>query len=156
MNHHRKQKIAGFSLIELMIVIAIIGLLIAVGVPAWSYMVKNGNETAAIDSLRQINERQVQYASKRRGEFAASFDDLIKDTGFNENFKGGAGNKPVFNGYVFDLKVQKSPNGKVNFYSVNADPETPSSGSRHFYVDSNGSSIRFSEEGEAGPTAPPL
>lgn len=156
MNHHRKQKIAGFSLIELMIVIAIIGLLIAVGVPAWSYMVRNGNETAAIDSLRQINERQVQYASKRRGSFAESFDDLIKDTGFNENFKSAAGGKPVFNGYIFDLKTQKSPNGKVNFYSVNADPETPASGSRHFYVDSNGSSIRFSEEGEAGPSAPPL
>ncbi len=156
MNHHRKQKIAGFSLIELMIVIAIIGLLIAVGVPAWSYMVRNGNETAAIDSLRQINERQVQYASKRKGSFAENFDDLIKDTGFNENFRSESGGKPVFNGYIFTLKTQKSANGKVNFYSVNADPETPTSGSRHFYVDSNGSSIRVSEEGEAGPTSPPL
>ena len=156
MNHHRKQKQAGFSLIELMIVIAIIGLLIAVGVPAWSYMVRNGNEVAAIDSLRQINERQVQYASKRKGSFAESFDELIKDTGFNENFRSESGGKPVFNGSVFTLKTQKSANGKVNFYSVNADPESPTTGSRHFYVDSNGSSIRVSEEGEAGPTSPPL
>lgn len=156
MNQQRKHKIAGFSLIELMIVIAIIGLLIAVGVPAWSYMVRNGNETAAIDSLRQINERQVQYASKRKGSFAESFDDLIKDTGFNENFKSESGGKPIFNGYVFTLKTQKSANGKVNFYSVNADPETATSGSRHFYVDSDGSTIKVNEEGEAGPTSPPL
>lgn len=153
---HRKRNSGGFSLIELMIVIAIIGLLIAVGVPAWSYMVRNGNETAAIESLRQINERQVQYASKRRGSFAEDFDSLIKDTGFNENFKSESGGKPVVNGYVFTLKTTKSNNGKANFYSVNADPETPTSGSRHFYVDSDGSTIKVNETGEAGPTSPAL
>lgn len=153
---HRKHKIAGFSLIELMIVIAIIGLLIAVGVPAWSYMVRNGNETAAIESLRQINERQVQYASKRKGSFAESFDDLIKDTGFNENFKSESGGKPTVNGYVFTLKTEKNAGGKVNKYSVNADPESPSSGTRHFYVDSDASTIKANEGGEASPTSPSI
>jgi prepilin-type N-terminal cleavage/methylation domain-containing protein len=148
---HRKHKIAGFSLIELMIVIAIIGLLIAVGVPAWSYMVRNGNETAAIDTLRQINERQVQFASKRRGEFADNFSKLVDDTGFNENFKSEG--DVTFNGYVFKLKTTKNSNGKVTFYSVNADPETPQSGSRYFYVDSNGSTIKANPEGEAGPSS---
>ena len=156
MNHHRKQKIAGFSLIELMIVIAIIGLLIAVGVPAWSYMVRNGNETAAIQSLVQINERQVQYASKRRGSFAEDFNALITDTGFNENFRSESGGKPAVNGYIFTLKTEKSTSGKVNFYSVNADPESPQTGSRHFYIDSNSSSVRVNDTGEAGPSSPPL
>ena len=152
MNHHRKQKIAGFSLIELMIVIAIIGLLIAVGVPAWSYMVKNGNETAAIETIKQISERQAQYASKRRGEFG-TFDELIKDTGLNENLKG---ENPTFNGYVFRLKVEKRATGKAPFYSINADPEAETSGGRYFYIDSNLSTIRVSVEGEANPTSPPL
>jgi prepilin-type N-terminal cleavage/methylation domain-containing protein len=142
----------GFSLIELMIVIAIIGLLIGVGVPAWRYMIRNGNETAAITSVRQITERQAQYASRKKGEFA-TFDELVKETGFNENFKG---EKPTVNGYVFDLKVEKRSAGKSPFWSLNADPESEASGTRHFYADSNTSNIRVSEEGPANPNSPPL
>ena len=37
----------GFNLIELMIVIAIIGLLIGVGAIAWGAMIRSGNETSA-------------------------------------------------------------------------------------------------------------
>src|ERR1700704_4826727 len=46
----------GFSLIELMIVIAIIGILIAVGVTGWKAAVKSANEAAAIKTLRTIAE----------------------------------------------------------------------------------------------------
>jgi prepilin-type N-terminal cleavage/methylation domain-containing protein len=45
----------GFNLIELMIVIAIIGLLIGVGSLAWQAVIRSGNETTAqqtIDNLR--------------------------------------------------------------------------------------------------------
>ncbi len=142
---------SGFSLIELMIVIAIIGLLIGVGVPAWQYMVKNGNEVAAASSVRQITERQAQYASRKK-DFG-NFDELIKETGFNENFKG---EKPVVNGYVYTLKVEKRAGGKTAFWSVNADPESPNGGTRHFYTDSTLSNIRFNDEGEANAQSPPL
>lgn len=146
-----QKKQRGFSLIELMIVIAIIGLLIGVGVPAWSYMVKNGNEATAAQSIKQINERQVQYASKKK-DFG-TFDELITETGFNENFKG---EKPVVNGYVFTLKVEKRASGKPSFWSVNADPESASSGTRHFYMDSTLGNIRYNDEGEANATSAPL
>lgn len=145
------QKQRGFSLIELMIVIAIIGLLIGVGIPAWSYMVKNGNETAAAQSVKQINERQVQHASKRK-DFG-TFDELIAETGFNENFKG---EKPVVNGYIFTLTVEKRASGKAAFWSVNADPETPTSGTRRFYMDSTLSNIRYNDEGPANKESAPL
>ncbi|MEP6849015.1 MAG: prepilin-type N-terminal cleavage/methylation domain-containing protein, partial [Acidobacteriota bacterium] len=67
----------GFNLIELMIVIAIIGLLIGVGSFAWSQMIKSGNETAAAQSIDKIRTMQNQYAAKKSGKFA-KFDDLIQ------------------------------------------------------------------------------
>ncbi|MEP6901298.1 MAG: prepilin-type N-terminal cleavage/methylation domain-containing protein, partial [Actinomycetota bacterium] len=50
---------AGFNLIELMIVIAIIALLIGVGVPAWQSMVRRGNETTAAQTIQTIKTLQT-------------------------------------------------------------------------------------------------
>jgi prepilin-type N-terminal cleavage/methylation domain-containing protein len=57
----------GFNLIELMIVIAIIGLLIGVGTIAWQAVIRSGNETAAAQSIDNIRKFQAQYASRTRG-----------------------------------------------------------------------------------------
>ena len=67
----------GFNLIELMIVIAIIGLLIGVGAIGWGAMIKAGNETSAAQTLDQIRMYQAQYASGNKGKFA-TFDQLIQ------------------------------------------------------------------------------
>ena len=146
-----KRREGGFSLIELMIVIAIIGLLIAIGIPAWNSMVRSGNQSAAIQTLQQVIKAQANYRNLK-GDYG-SFDDLIRDAEFNENFKG---DKPVFNGYIYTLKLQKRASGTPPFYSVNADPESPTTGTRHFYVDSSKSTIKYNDEGEAGPDSPSL
>src|SRR5687768_12335186 len=89
----------GFNLIELMIVIAIIGLLIGVGAIAWGAMIKAGNETAAAQSIDRMRTFQAQYASRNRGKFA-KFDDLVKVAGLDDKY---AGERPVVNGYVFTM-----------------------------------------------------
>jgi len=92
----------GFNLIELMIVIAIIGLLIAVGSIGWQVMIRSGNETAAQVSLDRIRMFQAQYAGKNKGKFA-KFDELVKMAGLDEGFNA---EKPVVNGYVFTMTVE--------------------------------------------------
>lgn len=136
----------GFNLIELMIVIAIIGLLIAVGGYGWSAMMRSGNETAAAQTLDKIRTLQAQYAAKNKGKFG-SFDDLIRLVGMDESFKG---ERPVVNGYVYSLTVEEQSSSKPAFYSVTADPQVSegvsATGTIHFYTDSNLSTIRRTDE----------
>ncbi len=96
---------AGFNLIELMIVIAIIALLIGVGIPAYRSMVNNGNETSAAQSINTIKTLQIGYASKHQGKFAPSFDELIRSAQLDERF---AGENPVVNGYIFTINRRRT------------------------------------------------
>jgi prepilin-type N-terminal cleavage/methylation domain-containing protein len=139
----------GFNLIELMIVIAIIGLLIGVGSYAWSSMIKSGNETTAAQQLEKIRTFQAQYASKNRGKFA-TFDQLISTGALDQKF---AGERPVVNGYIFSLKVDEPSANQPAKYSITAEPQNPTgvtaTGSRFFYTDSSISTIKAKEGGSA-------
>jgi prepilin-type N-terminal cleavage/methylation domain-containing protein len=136
----------GFNLIELMIVIAIIGLLIGVGAIAWGAMIRSGNETSAAQTIDRVRTYQAQYASRNRGKFA-KFDDLIRISGLDEKF---AGERPVVNGYVFTLTVEEPTESKPAFYAINADPQVPegvtATGTRHFYTDSSLGTIKATDE----------
>lgn len=136
----------GFNLIELMIVIAIIGLLIGVGTVGWQSMMRSGNETTAAQSIKQLQTYQTQYASKNKGHFA-TFDKLIQTVGLDERF---AGENPVINGYIFTMTVEEGSSSKPPFYSINADPQVPegitATGTRHFYTDSSLGTIKITDE----------
>ncbi len=137
----------GFSLIELMIVIAIIALLIAVGIPAWQSVTQSGNETAATQNIDLIRKLQIQYASRNRGNFAPTFDELIKSVQLDDKFKGET---PLVNGYIYTMKVQEASGSQPSFYSVNANPQVSegvtATGTRYFYYDSTLPTMRFTKE----------
>ena len=141
----------GFNLIELMIVIAIIGLLIGVGSIAWSAVIKSGNETAAAQMLDRIRTYQASYASRNRGNFG-TFDDLIKASGLDEKF---AGENPVVNGYKFTMVIEPSSSSAPAKYSINADPQVSSgiaaTGNRHFFTSSSIGSIKAQPSSEDRP-----
>ena len=143
-NRLRDQR--GFNLIELMIVIAIIGLLIGVGSIAWQAVIRSGNDTTAAQTIDNIRKFQAQYASRNKGNFA-TFDELITKVSLDEKFKG---ERPVVNGYIFTLTVDPGSASKPSFYSVTADPQVSegitATGTRHFYTDSSLSSIKGTDE----------
>ena len=136
----------GFNLIELMIVIAIIGLLIGVGSIAWQAVIKAGNETTAAQMIDNIRKFEAQYAQRNKGNFA-TFDELIAKVSLDEKFKG---ERPLVNGYIFTLTVEPNSASKPSFYSVTADPQVAegitATGTRHYYTDSALSTIKGTDE----------
>lgn len=152
---HKRSRARGFSLIELMIVMAIIGLIIGIALPAYLGATRQANQTAAIQHLRSIVTGQMGYYAPRRDY--ATFEQLIEAGALNERF---AGDEPVVDGYRFTLQVVARSAGGQAAFSVNADPVEPEgvnrTGDFHYYVGSNASGIRQNENQPAAPTDPPL
>ena len=73
MNQNRKRR--GFSLIELMIVIAIILIIATIALPKLNRAKMYAHETAAIKTLQTIHTAQTQYQSQY-GRFATSLTEL--------------------------------------------------------------------------------
>ncbi len=136
----------GFNLIELMIVIAIIGLLIGVGSIAWGAMIRSGNEASAATILDRMRVYQAQYAAKNKGKFA-NFDALIAAGVLDSQY---AGERPVVNGYSFTLTIEEPSSSAPASYKFNADPQVPTgitaTGTRHFYTDSALGTIKATDE----------
>ena len=66
-----KKNISGFSLIELLLVVVIIGIIAAIAVPNLMASRRSANEGSTVSSLRLLHEAQMTYAtSYGKGEYA--------------------------------------------------------------------------------------
>ncbi len=63
-------KIRGFSLTELMIVVAVIGILAAVAIPNYQQYILRGKQGAAKAVLLDIAQKQPQFLADRRSTYA--------------------------------------------------------------------------------------
>lgn len=77
----------GFSLIELMIVVAIIGIIAAIALPALNNNIKAGRETAAVGTLRTIHGAQATF-NARKGRYA-TLKELADDGLIQKHFAEG-------------------------------------------------------------------
>lgn len=67
-----KQTKAGFTLVEIMIVVAIIGLLAAIAIPNFVRARSTSQKNACINNLRQIDGAKQQYALENKKTSADS------------------------------------------------------------------------------------
>jgi prepilin-type N-terminal cleavage/methylation domain-containing protein len=105
----------GFTLIELMIVVAIISIVASIGVPGLLRARMTGNETTAIATLRVTSTSQVAYsATCGRGGNATSFVILGTPVGGSEAFISadlGHAAAPQKSGYNFAMGAGVSAAG---------------------------------------------
>ena len=152
----RKEK--GFSLIELLIVVAIILIIAAIAIPNLLRSRIAANESSAVGSMRSINTAQVTYASSYPDVgFGANLKVLGPGTAVDSNTAGlvdnvlGCASQPCNkSGYKFSVS------GTTSAYTSGGDPITVGqTGQRFFFSDGSGV-IRYNQSAAATAADAPL
>ena len=165
----------GFSLIELLIVIAIILILIAIAIPSFTGLKARANETSAIGSIRAINNAQVMYQSTYPQQgYACTMGSMGSQSG-NASGPTSAGliaDTQLLNGtkdgYLFTLTCTRATtagtsntsggadnNATATSYLITAAPVTPGKTGTRYFCSDNPSSIHYSTNATCNPDTDP-
>jgi type IV pilus assembly protein PilA len=147
------RKSRGFSLIELLIVVAIILIIAAIAIPNFLRARESANESSAVSSIHAVNTAEIAYSSANPG---IGFSALLTDLG---PAGGGYIDASLANGAKAGYKftyLQDTSATPSQGYKFNADPVTRGvTGQRSFYSDQN-NATHYNQNAVAVVTDPQL
>jgi type IV pilus assembly protein PilA len=129
----------GFSLLELLIVVAIILIIATIAIPSLLRSRQAANESAAVATLRTINTAQITYSSSSSGKYG-DIPALISNKLIDDTFTGTKA------GYNYTITLD----GTSQDYTVEANPSSPNSG-RYGYYTTPDAVVRFSITASLAP-----
>lgn len=133
------KKEQGFSLIELLIVVAIIAIIAAIAVPSMLTARMAANEAGAIQGCRTIGSAEMAYAAVNNQTFA-DLTDLVTDNFLDGRFTAAGG----FNGYEYDAgTVTNGTPFNASIEGFLASPSTSGSTGRYTYGISADQVVRY-------------
>ncbi len=138
----------GFTLIELMIVVAIIAIIAAIAIPNLLRSRIAANEAAAIGAMRTLSSAQENY---RNNSGTGTYGTLAQLTGATPPYIDSALGGGNSRGYT--VAIVGAPT--ANAWGASAVPNAVgTTGNRGFFVDQSGV-IRFTTDGSAPTAADP-
>jgi type IV pilus assembly protein PilA len=157
-----RKKQVGFSLIELLIVVAIILIIAAIAIPNFMSSRMSANEASAVSSVRSLSTAETAYATSYP---AIGFSVALADLG-----DGGSSNCVAINtraclidsilasgtksGYLFTYA--NDGNTPSVGYTINADPSTRGVTGRKSLFSNQPGEIRYNLTAQATLTDPPI
>ena len=153
----KRQK--GFSLIELLIVVAIILIIAAIAIPNLLRSKMAANEASAVGSMRTLNTACVTY-STTYGGYPPALSNLgpaTTATATTADLVDSILASGTKSGYAFTFVTGSTDtNGNILGYNITANPVTTgTTGQRAFYTDQSGV-IRANASGAATASSTPI
>jgi prepilin-type N-terminal cleavage/methylation domain-containing protein len=138
----RNNKQKGFSLIELLIVVAIILIIAAIAIPNLLRAKMAANEASAVASLRTLNtaivEYNTTYGTDPSGTSLAVLGPATPATSTSADLIDSLLATGTKSGYTITYAAGTASNGIISTYTMLAAPQNTSTGQRQFFTDQSG------------------